>query len=772
MGKKTSRFRRKRNSGGVPLSYTFQQTKEGPYYPLLLRIGQRLIRRRELLDDSYQFFINLLPREDTEALFQTLSKADLRQQEEKKESGQPGRRTYGFSCQWDEIIESPSSLNEAGRSLERALSDMPVLEDLFFQELQSRLERLSGGPPRPETERDLEELPNVAEIREIFQLSREETLILLGMYLFKVNGHLESCLDHPREEVEYADAVSLLFDIPPARTMEYISQETALFKNGLLSLSSRRESLAISPGVTGLLSGTSLEEYLNRFIYQPEGPRFPLESYPVSRADRRMLQQYLTAEAPVSLLFHGTAGTGKTSFAGELCRQAGLEPCFLRFNRRMDSHARLCALQMTAATLAADRQVLIVDEADEILNTRGSGFLSMLMGDNPLSQGRDKGSLNHILDSLDRKVIWITNRIGGMEDSVRRRFAYNIPFSGLSPEQRRRIWNNQLETLGVTCLPEETVNTLAREYRVPSSLIENAAASAAQFAGNDAEAFAAQARQILNTHLKILADGSGREKDAEGPYSLDWVNTDTPAEELAASFDRWADYRDREGERPPVPLTLLFAGPPGTGKSALARHLARQIEAPLMVRRAAELKSAYVGETEKLIRKAFQQAEAQGAVLLIDEADTFLFDRGKAVRTFETAAVNQFLTSLEDYRGILIATTNRKEDLDAASLRRFTAKVAFMPLRQNQVLPLIRSSFPQTEIPPSLEADFRALGTASRSTGGSSDSPSGGLTPGDIAAVRRRHFFAPRPPTAADLLAALQAETAHRRPREAPVGFA
>jgi SpoVK/Ycf46/Vps4 family AAA+-type ATPase len=85
----------------------------------------------------------------------------------------------------------------------------------------------------------------------------------------------------------------------------------------------------------------------------------------------------------------------------------------------------------------------------------------------------------------------------------------------------------------------------------------------------------------------------------------------------------------------------------------------------------------YVGEGEKNIKRAFQEAESEEAVLIIDEADSLLFCRDRAQHSWEISFTNEFLTQMVKFTGILICTTNRLSDLDSASLRRFNHKIGF-----------------------------------------------------------------------------------------------
>ena len=80
-------------------------------------------------------------------------------------------------------------------------------------------------------------------------------------------------------------------------------------------------------------------------------------------------------------------------------------------------------------------------------------------------------------------------------------------------------------------------------------------------------------------------------------------------------------------------------------------------------------------------RDTFAEAEREQAILVFDEADTFLFSRDMAQRSWEISHTNEFLTHMERYQGILICTTNRMTGLDSASIRRFNHKIGFNCLK-------------------------------------------------------------------------------------------
>ena len=132
--------------------------------------------------------------------------------------------------------------------------------------------------------------------------------------------------------------------------------------------------------------------------------------------------------------------------------------------------------------------------------------------------------------------------------------------------------------------------------------------------------------------------------------------------------------------------TLCFYGAPGADKTALAKHLGKVLERPLLIKQAIDLMSKYVGETEQNMAAMFTEAEAEAgkAVLLFDKADSFLRDRRGAQRTYEVTEVNKMLQRMEYFNGIFVCTTNLLESLAQAALRRFTFKIKFLPLTRAQ----------------------------------------------------------------------------------------
>ena len=138
---------------------------------------------------------------------------------------------------------------------------------------------------------------------------------------------------------------------------------------------------------------------------------------------------------------------------------------------------------------------------------------------------------------------------------------------------------------------------------------------------------------------------------------------------------------------------ILLYGESGCGKSYFGQYLAQELGMPIIKKRASDLIDKFVGQTERNIKEAFKEAKQKKAVLLFDEADSFLFDRKYAQRDFECTSTNELLTQMEDYPYPFIMTTNLKEKIDKASLRRFLFKIKYDYMTENNIVSGVKTYF-------------------------------------------------------------------------------
>jgi SpoVK/Ycf46/Vps4 family AAA+-type ATPase len=140
--------------------------------------------------------------------------------------------------------------------------------------------------------------------------------------------------------------------------------------------------------------------------------------------------------------------------------------------------------------------------------------------------------------------------------------------------------------------------------------------------------------------------------------------------------DTWG-FADRLASRG---LNLLFAGPPGTGKTMAASVLANSVGVDLYAIDLSATVSKYIGETEKQLERIFAEAQAGQAMLLFDEADA-LFGKRTSVRDahdrYANLETSYLLQKLEDHDGTVILATNLRKNMDDAFVRRLHATIDF-----------------------------------------------------------------------------------------------
>lgn len=173
-------------------------------------------------------------------------------------------------------------------------------------------------------------------------------------------------------------------------------------------------------------------------------------------------------------------------------------------------------------------------------------------------------------------------------------------------------------------------------------------------------------------------------------------------------MDDWGFAR---GPRSPRGLRLLFSGLPGTGKTLAAEVMAHALHADLLVIDLARLVSKWIGETEKNLAAAFDQAEGTGAVLFFDEADA-LFGKRTEVSDAHDRYANiesaYLLARLERFDGVAILATNLRGNLDQAFLRRFELVLEFAEPGPHERAAIWRAQFPP-DAPCAADLDFDTL---------------------------------------------------------------
>ena len=416
-----------------------------------------------------------------------------------------------------------------------------------------------------------------------------------------------------------------------------------------------------------------------------------------------------TGTPGVNILVHGPPGTGKTEFCKTLAARLGTNLYSVseedERGRDPDQRERLQELRLAQRLLAPSRgSILLFDEMEDILSDPSSGW--MPFSPNGFSYLRSSGSkvfLNRILECTPVPTLWTSNAAREICQTVLRRMTFTLELSKPPCRVRERIWGRELARHNIKATEEDT-RSLAKEFDVTPGVASSAIAGASLCGGD-----LAAVRLGVRSLAKVI---SGEKPPAnQGPperFDLALVRADIDP----------VGFADRIVKSGGKHFSLCLQGPPGTGKSAFVRYLAERLGLQVTQKRASDLMSMWVGQTEQQIATAFSEARAEGSILVFDEADSLLADRQGAMHSWEVSQVNEMLTWMESHPLPFACTTNFGENLDPATLRRFTFKIALDYLTPNQSQAAFHTYFALEA--PSEVGDLTTL------------------TPGDFAVVHRK----------------------------------
>ena len=401
----------------------------------------------------------------------------------------------------------------------------------------------------------------------------------------------------------------------------------------------------------------------------------------------------------VNILLYGAVGTGKTEFAKLLANKSKVEMYSvitklgkkeaLREDRLQDLFSKQTLLELS------ENSCILFDEAEDVMNRGFSDFGKA-----------SKGYLNQIIEKTPVPIIWTTNNILDVDPAVLRRMTYTIEFEKLSENARLNIWVKAVRKNKLKVDKQKLIE-LNKNYDIPPSLITSAIESTKLIDGtqDDIEAFTESVARVVMKKKNVK-----KQKSLEmNEYNENLVNTDLDIKNLTSKIKNSSKLN----------FSLCLYGEPGTGKSLYARYLANELGIEVILKRASNLISKYVGETEQNIADAFAEAKSKKAMLIFDEADSFLQNRQNANKSWEVSQVNEMLTWMESHEYPFVCTTNLLATLDEASLRRFTFKIKFDFLTSEQVNYGLNHFFGLQDVSCNLK----------------------GLTTGDFATVKKKADF-------------------------------
>jgi len=627
------------------------------------------------------------------------------------------------------------------RDVKAAAPEAPIPGEIWAQ-LTHDVERAAGPADGPEVPL----LAVAAHLARLLELTRTDTLLLqLAVASERLPLTAALCDLLNKHNI---DPLPLLCELAGIESLENL-RRLQVVQLGLLQISGNWN------GRIGLDVTDSMHRVLNRqpcsdaeMIECLVGAAAPAHLLPEDFVNHRealkllsgMLGGALTEKARgVNILLYGPPGTGKTELAKTLAAAAGAHLYAVgetdEYGDEPARWERVTALKLAQRVLAGRSDVvLLFDEMEDLIG-------DMLRAEGGRHFSRRPGSkvyVNRLFEDNAVPTIWTSNAIENVDPAFLRRMSYVLKMDLPSPKARKAILGRIAEDEGVELTPE-AIERLAGSAGEATTVARNALRSARLLKGGEVET-----GQVLEALVAGVRNGRrvAPDKGAGRALDLGLYESSTPIDAL---FGRLS------APGAPADFSLLMTGPPGTGKTALAHHLARRLDRPLLVKRASDLLSKWIGETEQQIAGAFAEAAESGSVLLFDEVDSLLFDRGMAEKTWEISQVNELLTWMDHHPLPFIAATNHAQRLDGAALRRFVFKVKLEPLGPAAAARAFETFF-QRPAPP------RVAEIA-------------GLTPGDFAVVARQLRF--RQETADDdaIVDLLAAEAAAKPGLPGRIGF-
>ena len=528
---------------------------------------------------------------------------------------------------------------------------------------------------------------NIQKLTAVIDLNTIETDILQFCIVLNTHHLLDEVTDY-LGSLSSQDLYSSL-----ATILNHLERDirVALHPNSILAqagiLTVDRNCMLGLRGKLDLISGdfaenmlSDLENPMNLFrgtVNQGIAPSLTWHDYQHISKELAILRPYLSKalhaqKKGVNILVHGLAGTGKNELSRLLAQTLNV-PLFEVASEDDEGdplapEKRLRAYRAGQTFFCNRPALLVFDEAEDVYAADGNEFFAF----RSTAQKR-KAWMNRMLEENTLPTLWLSNSIRNIDNAFLRRYDMIIELPVPSKKQREALLQQSVGDI----FTAHQIKAFAHANGLTPAVV-NRAGQVIQLIKEEIEA------NSLLEHFSLLINGTlnAQGYDKVNPNSLqalpedydpNFINTDTPLNNIAEQLNKY-----RRGN-------LCFYGASGTGKTAFGKWLAEQLDCPLMSKKVSDLMSPYVGMTEKNIANAFEQAQRDNAILLIDECDSFLSDRRYAKQSWEVTQVNEMLTQMENFEGIFIASTNLMDNLDPATLRRFDLKVRFNYLNTAQV---------------------------------------------------------------------------------------
>lgn len=533
---------------------------------------------------------------------------------------------------------------------------------------------------------------NLKLLQECFGLSEIETNILYIIDLFdKMNRYYDDKLDY----LEFCLLLASVLQTSPTKIQKLLMADMPLRKFDFIDDRHRSGEFELESFTERLMQEPfSKQEMMKRIARIYPKSTLEIADFSYMKSDLDMLLNYCKNAKNPSVFLYGKPGVGKNEIAALIAKELNRE---LWEIHNIDTQGimredRLEQFIRAQAMLKADKSVILLDECEEFFPSLSPKYNE----DKP-----SKNTLNKMLESVKIPSIFLSNS-ANIDPAFLRRFDIVLEIHAPPKEKKQAMIEKALKSqrirldsriISQICESSLSQGVLLQACKVAKTLAKHKLYSLKN-CEKTPKSTAANSRiitqsliQVLNEHLKLQGQPTIATKAPQAlPYNMSLIHASVDMKALCERIKSVCGAKDANvdssssGQDSTQGVRILAYGMAGSGKSEFAKALAKELDKPIILKKASDLLSMWVGGSEKNIAKAFREAEQRGAILVLDEVDSFLQDRSGASRSWEVSQVNEMLTQMESFAGIFIATTNFMDNLDRASIRRFDMKIEFKPL--------------------------------------------------------------------------------------------